>query len=405
MAPFRYEAFAPSGKILRGEVEAPHLAGALAILQAQGIRPYRTDPVIAGKAKTFELTLTRSPLGLAWRARLFRQLGTLLSAGVPLDRGLHILASGFTAEREHKIAESLLARVTGGKSLSAAMRQEEGVFPADECGLIQAGEQSGSLIPVLGDLATVLERRLDIRSKVVSALVYPAFLMALAPICLIIIATVLVPNIAPLFEGTDAPMPFALRLMVWGTRSFDAHKPAWIAILLVILGSGLLAVRNPRIQHGMKRLPARLPFTKPLAHHATAGRVCRTLGALLRGGLPLQAALATTVEVTSDPILKTKLATIRAAVTEGQKLSKALARLPELPPPMLQMIAIGEDTNTLDVMLLYVADAEEKALASAIDRLMTLLTPLLTILMGLMVGGIVMSIMRAILSINDLALK
>jgi general secretion pathway protein F len=295
----------------------------------------------------------------------------------------------------------MLQRVSAGRPFSEAMAAAG--FSADESGLIRAGEPAGSLVPVLEELASLLERRAALREKLVSALVYPLFLMTLAPVSLIVIATVLVPNLAPIFESSHAPVPVILRVMMAAGKLAQDHGVT--ALVLLLLGALLvaLAVRKPARRAAWAASFKRLPLFRSVQQRAETARICRTLGALLRSGSPLQTALTAVSQTAPDPRTRQHLAEARNAAARGDKLHRALGLLPSFTPTQLQMIAIGEETNTLPAMLLYVADSEEQQLASTIDRAMALLTPILTVAIGLMVGGIVMSIMNAILSVNDLA--
>jgi general secretion pathway protein F len=212
MTLFRYEAIAPSGIAIKGQIEAETLSNALATLNQKNIRPYLAEPDIASE-KSFQFKLIFGRPSLQWRAGFIRKLATLLAAGINLDRSLLLLAKQTARKTEIKIIESIAQEVSSGQALSSALSKQSKLFQADEIGLVKASEQTGSLVPVLEELASLMERRLLLKSKLTSALVYPAFLITLAPVSLIIIATVLVPNLAPLFENSGAEMPFALRAL------------------------------------------------------------------------------------------------------------------------------------------------------------------------------------------------
>ncbi len=403
MTLYRYEAYSHAGRAIDGTIEADSLPSALSLLRQKGVSPYRAEPASPQQQRSgFGAMLAANGPGLEWRARTIRQLATLLTAGITLDRALRILVSQAARRREGGIIEKLLSEVSSGKPLAAALAVAAGGFKADEIGLIRAGEQRGSLAPVLDELAALLERRLQLKGKLASALIYPAFLLALAPISLIIIATILVPNIAPLFEHSNAAMPLVLSAMIWATAEFESHGTLWLALLLLAIIAAWLASRSSHVRGRASQLVGHLPLAGVIRRRARASRICRTLGSLLRSGAPLQQALASVAEVAAGEAVQQALRGAQLEVSGGAKLAVALKSVSCLDSQALQMIAIGEETNKLDVMLLYVADSEEKALASYIDRLMALLTPALTVAIGLFVGGIVMSIMRAILSVNEL---
>jgi general secretion pathway protein F len=404
MTQFRYEAYAAQGQVLKGTIEAGSLAKALSLLNQKGLQPYLTEP------ETNPQTEKRSffsfgGVGLEWRARFVRQLATLMAAGITLDRALLILTQQAQKKSERTILESTRLAVINGKSLSEALSFKQSVFQPDEIGLVKASEQTGSTVPILNELASLLERRMQIRSKIASALVYPAFLLTLAPVSLLIIATVLVPNLAPLFENSGAAMPFALQSMIWLSTEFRERGPIWLVAFIGAVAIAVWLSKLKSVSSLWNRVSIGLPFVGVIKRKNEAARICRTLGSLIRSGAALQTALQAIVDVIGTPATQEKLREVRNKVSAGGKLGEALKLIPSIDSSSLQMIAIGEETNKLDTMLLHVAETEEQTLSAYIDRLMTLLTPLITIVLGLFVGGIVMSIMRAILSVNDLVGK
>jgi general secretion pathway protein F len=405
MTQFSYEAYGTDGQIQQGLIEAESLQQALSVLKDRGLSPFRTDISTDTRPKRIGSSFGQSKLGLNVRVLAIRQLATLFNAGITVDRAFEILA-GQTKNRHDKstILKSQSA-VSAGQSLSSALDVLSWGFKPGELGLLQAAEKSGSMVASLEDLAEYLEKQQELRSKLTSALVYPAFLLALVPVALTVIALVLVPNIAPLFEETGAQMPLMLQAMVVTTQ-FATNNTAMIFVVTAFsLIAALLAFNSPSIRAATTERLFKLPVLNRIRNASDSIRLCRALGLLLRGGAPMQNALATAVEITPGNNRKMLLEKVRSSVAGGQKLGTALKTEKLLDPSYLQMITIGEETNKLDTMLLYIANSESRKLSSFIERLMTLLTPVLTILMGIMVGGIVMSVMRAILSINELAAK
>ena len=404
MTQFRYEAFSNTGAIAKGAVEANSLAGAIALLAQKNLQPYLVEPENQTQ-KTSVLKFSIGKPGSEWRAQFVRQLATLLAAGITLDRSLHLMAQQASRKSEQVAINGFAQAVTDGLSLSSALSKSDNLFKPDEIGLIKAGEQAGSPVPVLEELALLMERRIELRGKLASAMVYPAFLLALAPVSLIIIATVLVPNLAPLFENSGAAMPLALSAMMWFSREFQERGFLWLGLLVLLGIFTVWLTRLEKVSVLWEKYSLMLPFVGLLKRKTESARICRTLGSLIRSGSPLQSALQAVVEATPSKSTQVKLQKVRDAVVAGAKLGDALQAVSSIDKISLQMIAIGEETNKLDTMLLYVATGEERAVSHYIDRLMTLLTPLLTIALGLFVGGIVMSIMQAILSVNELVGK
>jgi general secretion pathway protein F len=404
MTRFRYEAFSSTGAIAKGAVEAITVTEAISLISGKNLRPYLVEPEVRlVHSSNFKISFGKP--NLEWRAKFVRQLATLLAAGITLDRSLYLMVQQATRKSEKIATDAISQGVTSGLALSSAISKSSDLFQPDEIGLIKAGEQTGSPVAVLEELASLMERRIDLRGKLASAMVYPAFLLALAPISLIIIATVLVPNLAPLFEGSGADMPLALRAMIWFSIEFRDRGIMWLVFLALFIVAVFWFLRLEKVSTLWSEHSTRLPFVGVLKRKTESARICRTLGSLIRSGAPLQNALQAIVAATASRFTQTKLQEVSDAVVAGAKLGDALKIIPAIDKTSLQMIAIGEETNKLDSMLLYIAASEEQAVAQYVDRMMTLLTPLLTIALGLFVGGMVMSIMQAILSVNELVGK
>jgi general secretion pathway protein F len=399
-----YQALSPDGQITKGILEADSISSAVEALQRQGLTPFKAEPASEQKG-TRLFTLGGKRPRLEWRTQFVRQAATLLSSGIPLDRTLALLES----QSKEKVSKERLKRlkeaVVGGHALSAGLELARAGFQPDEVGLIKAGEQTGSLVPVLDDLAASLERRLELKGKMASAFVYPAFLLVLAPVSLGIIAMVLVPSLEPLFEASHADMPAILAILSVVSAELRNHGLLWLGLMLLLALAGAVLLRQITVQNELQSLATRLPVIRTIVRQLGASRICRSLGALLKGGASLQSAMTAVAEVTSTPASKAEVLKARDAVVSGKKLEAAMSVIKVITPETLQMIAIGEEANRLEVMLKHIADAEQKSAERYIDRLMTIATPLLTVLVGGMVGGVVMSIMGAILSLNDMAVQ
>jgi len=402
----RYLAVGANSTPVEGTIEAESLPLAIDALKRQGLMPFAADEEITERSSWRWLLLTTpGKPKLDGRAAMVRQVGTLLAAGIPLDRALSIASSETQKGPWNAILESVARHVTEGLPLSAALSKCNGGFAEDEIALVRAGEHTGSLVPVLEDLASTLERRLETRSKLLSALIYPAFLLALAPLSLVLIGTVLVPNIAPLFDNTEAEMPLVLRMMVYVATEIRTNGIVWLVVGVACLAVLVGLARRADVRAAIWSRILDMPIARTLARKTEAGRVCRTLSSLLRGGASLQTAMVTAANVAVTDAGRIALRAAADDVIAGKKLPEALRPVPFLEPRAIQMIAIGTETNKLEAMLDFIADGEQRAAERYVERLMTLLTPALTIALGLLVGGIVLSIMRAILSVTDLAVK
>ncbi len=403
-----YKAYGARGQLVQGEIEARSLAEAITELRRdRHLMPFETveaQTTSQGRQslwqKDFSLSdFTRSGVSLANRAAFLKMLTALLDAGVPLDRALRVLQSSKLNLSVSRLAGRAAEGVASGKALSATLAG--GGFGPEELGLIRAGEQTGHLAATLGDLTGIMEQRIATRSKISSALVYPAVLVVMAVVAMTVVATVLVPTLAPLFEQSGAELPFIVRLME-SIRAFVASYGWWIPLQVATLCALLLVVAR---QPASKSLMQRTLLLSRIARAQESARLCRTLGVLLRNGVSLQSALRLTCDAARSLEVQQQLLRATEKVVSGTRLHTAFEGIRVLDKPTLQMISIGEETNKLDAILLYLAASLESYATTRIERLTTLLTPALTILLGGFVGTLIMSVMRAILSLNDLALK
>jgi len=400
MKTFQYQAHTHDGTPAAGAIEADDKLSALNFLHHRGLKVSAVHPVEL-KSKSWRSYFTAP--SLAWRVEFYGQLATLLSAGVTLDRALRIVASSEADANKRSLVETIMRDVLSGANLASAFASKPETFPRNEIGQASAANQTGTLAKMLDGLSKTLKRRSQLRSKIISALIYPAFLFAMIPISLTIIATVLVPNLAPLFENARTPIPVALRAMIIFSHEVHERCLIWALVALAICGSIYALLQNAGMKRVLERMKRKLPFVGELFGAAERARFCDVLGSLIGGGVPLQTALAFVADASSSESTKSQVIVARQHVVEGVKLAKALKGVAVLNDRFLQMIAIGEETNQLESILRHMTDAEFRNLETRIERLVTLLTPLLTVVMGVLVGGAVMSIMRAILSINDLA--
>jgi general secretion pathway protein F len=406
MPVFSYKAYGPGGELAEGQIEAISEKTASDRLWAQKLVP-------------FELTVSGTETTPWWRRELFagdslsqaqlttftREFATLASAGIPLDDVLRILADQTASAKTRPITEGILAEVLNGRALSDAFEKRSQSFPSDYVSVIRAGEVSGRLGLALDELAALLESRAEARAKVQSALVYPIILVALSLISLGVIVSVLIPNIAPMFGEGGRPVPGAIRMLM-GLHEF------WVEILggASLLGfcGTVLAIsllRQPATRLAFDRFKLRLPVIGIFLLRQETARYTRTLGTLLKAGVPLlQAAMSARTTVRNTAFLSGVTTTIDA-VREGAPLHLALRNHTLLPPLALRMITIGEEAAKLDSMLLKVAAMFEQQTQRDIERFMTILTPAITLFVAMFVGALIITIMNAVLSLNDLAVQ
>ena len=403
MPTFRYRAYSATGDLVEGEIAADAKDEAEDALWRRGLTPFETREV--GRS-AFAISFNRPrPPDLHELASFTREFATLEQADIPLDHGLRILAAQIAKPRLRDLAEEILGRVVSGAALSEALAGRSDVFSSEYVNMVRAGETIGDVGQALSDLADMLERRVELRSRITSALVYPAILITLAIISTGIVLATLVPNIAPIFVDNNRPLPSGLKFIL----DVEAN---WrlLALGLSFTGFGLFlfwrsARQRPHWMEAIDRRFLRVPFVGALSAQFETARFTHTLGSLLKAGVPLLPALECGRTAVSNRHLRAEIETSIEAVRGGESLSGALGRMEAIPRVVPQMISLGEETGKLDSMLLRVAAMYEKQTERSIERVMGLVTPTLTILIALVVGGLIMTVMDAVLGINEMATK
>ncbi|MGF6493770.1 general secretion pathway protein F [Luteibacter sp. 621] len=402
MGQFRYRAISAAGEMLAGRMEATSIEDVVARLQDQGHVPLEAAPA-EGDASGGSLSalFRKGPFTGDQLAQFTHQLATLLGAGQPLDRALGILLDLPEGERAKNMVERIRDRVRGGTTLSTALDEENGVFPRLYISLVRAGEAGGSLDETLRRLADYLERAQALRGSIINALIYPAFLMVGVLGSLVLLLAYVVPQFVPIFADMQVPIPLITQVVLAiGTVIGDWW---WaIGVLVVVLAVVLrVRLRDPdaRLRFHSRMLGMRV--AGPLLLKVETARIARTLGTLLKNGVPLLGALAIARQVTGNRALDLALEQAADRVKGGTGLGSALSQTERFPRLALQMIQVGEEAGALDTMLLKVADTFDVEAKRAIDRLLAALVPTLTIVMTVLVAFIMAAILLPLLSLTS----
>ena len=402
MEQFRYKAVNDAGETLQGQMESASVEEVIGRLQDQGHTPLEALPADgAGGGSGFAALFKRGPFNGDQLAQFTHQLATLLGAGQPLDRALGILLDLPESERARKLIERVRERVRGGNTLSSALDEEHGVFPRLYVSLVRAGEAGGSLEETLRRLADYLERAQQLRGSVINALIYPAFLLVGVLGSLVLLLAYVVPQFVPIFQDMQVPIPWITRAVLLLGNTLQAW---WWLIALLLIGGAVAwraRLRDPQARLAWHARLLHLRWIGPLLLKVETARIARTLGTLLKNGVPLLSALAIARQVTGNRALDAALASAHEQVKGGSGLSLALAQPALFPRLALQMVQVGEEAGQLDVMLLKVADTFEIESRRAIDRLLAALVPALTIVMTVLVAIIMAAILLPLLSLTS----
>lgn len=390
---YRYKALNPHGEILEGQMEAASDAEVALRLQEQGHMPMEAKLAAQGGGTSLRGLFRPKPFDGAALVQFTQQLATLLGAGQPLDRALTILLELPEDERSKRTVGDIRDAVRGGAPLSTALERQHGLFSRLYINMVRAGEAGGSLHDTLQRLAEYLERSRELKGRVINALIYPAILVSVVGCALLFLLGYVVPQFALMYESLDVQLPWFTQAVL----SVGLFVRDWWIVLLVVPGLALLAVdrkrRDPAFRASFDAWLLKQRFIGLLIARLETARLTRTLGTLLRNGVPLLAALGISRNVLSNLALTADVGAAADDVKNGHGLSASLSKGKRFPRLALQMIQVGEESGALDTMLLKTADTFEQETAQAIDRLLAALVPLITLVLASVVGLVIISVL------------
>ena len=331
-----------------------------------------------------------------------QDLAALLSAGLPLDRALEILIEANSNTPFGETISDILHSVQKGHYLSDALSQHPHIFNHFYTNMVKAGEAGGVLDDVLERLGSFLESSQELKDYIKSALLYPSFLLGVGTLSIVVLLTFVIPKFSLIFNDMGRSIPLATQLLL----SFSTVLKNWwwliAAVLAVIffLFKRYTETESGRYLYDTWKL--RMPVLGDLIRKIETARFSRTLGTLVHSGVPILQALELVKDIISNKVIADSLDTVHSRVKEGEKLAGPLSAVGIFPPMAIQMITVGEETGRLNVMLLRVADNYEKVVRNLIKKCITMIEPVMILSMGILIGFIVITMLMAIFSMNDL---
>ena len=407
MAFFRYKAVTPDGKVVEGTLEASDQEAVLARLQEQGQLPIK---VFSGEDTG---GLLSREIRLPWQRKkvpqkdllIFTQeLSTLVKAGLTLDRSLSVLSDLTENVYLAEVVGELLREIKGGKALSEALSTYPQVFPKVYVNMVRAGEVGGALDQILERLEEYLEGADELRSYLISSMIYPCILVVVAIGSIIIMMTVVIPQFADIFENAGAPVPLPMMVLLVLSGFLTGF---WWLILLVIGGGAYWIYSRLKTEEGRlnwDRQLLKLPVVGSVLQKLEVSRFSRTLGTLLQSSVPLIQSINLVKEIVENQAIASTMESIKSGVKKGEGLTRPIRKAEIFPPFALHLLAVGEETGRLDDMLLQIADSYDRDLKRSLQRLVALLEPAIILVMGLIIGVMVVSMLYSIFSINDVPL-
>ncbi len=399
---FTYKAVNSLGETEEGIRDAVDEQLLIATLQSEGYIPIRVAP--ANSRSFLGLGAKQSKLSQKDIALLTGELATLLESGLPLDKSLLVLMD-LTEDNERlsKLIARVLDKVKGGASLADALEQQAGIFSKFYLNMIRAGEAGGSLDDVLKRMSDYLERSQELKDTVSTALIYPAILLVMSLASLFVMLTFVVPQFTEMFESAGKALPVSTQIVVGLANWLQSYWWALLAGIISISSYMKFQLADPIRKKVWDGRFLKLPLAGTIITNKETANISRTLGTLLGNGVSILSALVIVRETVDNLVLAAAIQDAEEQLKQGKHLSDALLEKRLFPKMAMQMIKMGEETGRLEEMLLRVATIYDKQLRVAIQRLLAFLEPALIITLGLMIAGIIVSILLAILSVNDLA--
>jgi type IV pilus assembly protein PilC len=379
------------GTIKKGEMDAPSRSAVLARLRQMQIQPIPNR--IKEKGKLFGLNITFGSISTRDLVIFTRQLSTMIDAGLPLVRGLDIIASQHPNQKFKQIIVRVKEDVEAGSTFADSLAKHPKVFSNLYTQLIKAGETGGVLDVILQRLASYLEKMDSIKRKIKGAMVYPAIVISVAIMVLAIVIIFVVPVFAEMFKDMGTTLP-ALTQLVVDISFFTRHNILYIliAIAAIFFLVGFSYNKSYKIRRLFDAFLLKLWLVGPLLLKTVIARFCRTLATLTAGGIAILDGLEITAKASGNIITEEAILEARKGISEGQTLAEPLMARPKLFPPMVvQMISVGEQTGALEDMLNKIADFYEEEVDIAVASLLSALEPIMITILGATVGVIVVS--------------
>jgi general secretion pathway protein F len=403
MASFHYRAYTAQGELDEGEIEARTRDEAEDMLWARGLTPFETNAARAGGGAKGGGLFSQKRLKPADIAAFTRDFATLEEADVPLDRALRILEEQAPNAARRQLTEEVLRRLLDGATLSDALAATSSAFGDGYISVVRAGEAMGKIGAALTQMAEMLERRQELRARIQSALIYPVILIVLALVSTGIVIGVLAPAVSPIFSESGKPMPAGLSFIM----GLEDQWPYILGFVVFVVGFVFwlrsYSATRPKVKLAIDRRMLDVPIIGKLKAQYDTAQFARTLGAMLKAGVPLLQGLESAVQSVSNFFLREQLISVVDSVRNGGSLSRGLAQITQLPTVVPQLVAVGEEAGQLAPMLLRIAGSFERATERSIERAMGMLTPALTVMIAGLVGALVLTVMNAVLGINELA--
>lgn len=391
MPKFAYAAIDPSGASIEGITKADTIGEARTALMGLNLYPVKIEE----RRGALQFELTKEKVKKKELMHFTRQLAVFVKAGIPITTALETIGDEVSDVALRRTISHMVESLRNGGTLSKAAAAHPEAFPPYYVGILQSAEMTGRLDETLDQLADYIDRELETRSKVVSALSYPCIVMALAVVTVVILAGYVLPQFKPLFEELNADLPLPTRMLLAVATLFSDLLIIPVIFTLLFFATLIWLFKFERGRQVKDRLVLKLPMIKGIVEYAILERFCRILGAMVRAGVPLPDGMRTTTEATSNVVFRERLEIAQAAMLEGGGFAKPLAETDLFPGAARQMFKVGEETGTLEDQLAVAGEYFNRELESRIKRFTTMFEPLMIVFVGVLVGFVAVALVSA----------
>ncbi len=371
---------------VKGEVEAPSLSQARAILKQRGIR------VTKIKRQSKSIFSNTKPIKTVDISFASRQMATMIGAGIPVAQTLRAVGKGHESASMEKLMLDLARDVESGSALSNSLKQHPQYFNRLFTSLTEAGEESGKLDTMLDRVATYTEKLEAIKSKVKSALMYPIIVLVIASMVTVLLLLFVIPQFEKLFSDFGADLPTLTRTIVDMSEAMQEH---WWKYFLVVVAAGIgfsaAYKRSEKMKFGIDRILLKAPLFGTIVKKSALARFSRTLSIIFGAGVPLVDGMDTVGASTGNRVYQQATKTVKNDMSTGRGLENSMAATGLFPNMMLQMVASGEESGELEVMLDKVADFYEREVDDAVEALSSIIEPLMIVLLGGIIGTMIVA--------------
>lgn len=406
MPTFRYRAIAANGQMLDGTLTAGSKPEAVGMLRGQGAKPLNVELDSNAKPQAKKQAVPkRAKKAYASKKEVMMftsQLAALIKAGIVLSQALSILEEQAESENLQQLIRLIREDIVGGESLSDALKKYPKTFSTLYCSMVKVGETGGVLDVVLKQLAGFMEAEQALISNVTTAMAYPILIVLVGLGSIIVMVTVVIPKLGSVFADFGDNLPWITKAMINGS---DLVLSYWWLIIAGLVGLfyGLRAVYNdPKGREVIETVKERIPALGSMLVKVQIARFARTMGTLVKSGIPVMQALTLVVDTTGSYRLREALRQAVDKVKKGEGIAKPLKETGFFPPMVTNLISVGEESGSLDEMMFQVADTYDVEVQHAIKRFITVFEPLVIVLMAIGVGGILVAFLLPILNISNM---